>query len=203
MKKLGLSLVLLSIFLLQSCATILRGDEQVLNVNANVEGAKVYVNNRLVGETPFSGKIKKEKSINIKVTKEGYSTLTRTYEADIDSVFWVNILSGGVTGSTTDYANGSMWKVNEGTIYFNLKNSKKTSLNFEKKAKIKHFVMTNFENLTNELARKDGGSYVKSLHGEFFSKLDKKKFSAQLVDIFKSSRSDAIVFGEKVAKLYK
>ncbi len=181
---------------------MLRGEEQVININSNISGADVFINNKKVGQTPFSGKVKKSKVMNIRVEKKGYQELARTYESDIDSTFWVNLLSSGPFGSTTDYSNGSMWKVNEGSIYFNLKKAGKASANFKNRAKIKHFVMTNFENITNELVEGNKYSYLQSLQDEFFSKTSKAEFSNEIKRIYKTSKSDAVVFGEEIAALY-
>ena len=97
--------------LLCNCATILKGSNQPLNVNSNVDGANVFVNSQKVGTTPFTGSIERQKSIRLKVSKAGYKSRTLVLDSDIEGVFWVNIFSGGGWGSTTDFATGSMWKV--------------------------------------------------------------------------------------------
>lgn len=44
---------------LAGCATIISGSTQLLTVNANVQGAEVYLNNQLLGTTPLSVNIKR------------------------------------------------------------------------------------------------------------------------------------------------
>ena len=113
-------MIIASVFLC-GCATILKGSDQPINVNSNVKGASVYVNNQKVGNTPFTGTIKRQKEQTLKVSKPGYETRTLMLDSSIEGVFWVNILTGGVFGSTTDWASGSMWKISPNTYNVDLK----------------------------------------------------------------------------------
>ena len=113
-------MIISSVFLF-GCATILKGSNQPLNVNSNVKGASVYVNNQKVGTTPFTGTIERKKEQHLKVSKPGYETRTLMLDSSIESVFWVNILTGGVFGSTTDFASGSMWKISPNTYNVDLR----------------------------------------------------------------------------------
>ena len=121
MKAISLVSVILSFVVLTGCATILSGSKQPLNVRSNVEGADVYVNGELVGKTPFSGTVKKQKSMHIRVSKAGYQQEEMILKGSVESVFWLNILVGGLLGSTTDLATGSMWQVSPNTYNVDLK----------------------------------------------------------------------------------
>ena len=103
------------------CASILKGSKQSVNVNSNVDEAEVHVNGRLVGQTPFSGTIERASTVQLTVKKHGYKSRTITLDTGIEPVFWVNIFIGGVFGSTTDLATGSMWKVSPNTYNVDLK----------------------------------------------------------------------------------
>ena len=111
------SLMLLSLL---SCATILKGSRQPLNVTSNVDGANVSINGVVVGQTPFHGMVERKKHATLMVSKEGYSSKSMILNTEIESAFWVNILTGGPFGSTTDYASGSMWKVGPNTYNVDL-----------------------------------------------------------------------------------
>ena len=111
------------LFLTSGCASILKGSEQPVNINSNVDGAEVLVNGQLVGRTPFTGTIKRTSDIRLTVQKDGYKSRTITLDTGIEPVFWVNIFIGGVFGSTTDFATGSMWKVSPNTYNVDLKST--------------------------------------------------------------------------------
>lgn len=89
----------------------MNGSTQPLNVDSNVRGADVLVNGTLVGQTPFSGEIKRAKNITLLVRKDGYEAATLNLEGSIVSSFWGNIIAGGGLGSTTDFATGSMYQI--------------------------------------------------------------------------------------------
>ena len=58
---------------LGGCATILGGTSQLLTVNANVDGAEVYLNETLLGTTPLAATIKRGQTGVLRVTAEGYT----------------------------------------------------------------------------------------------------------------------------------
>ena len=105
------------------CATIISGSSQSLSVSSNVSGAKVYIDEEFVGNTPLLitdlKRSKKNKLLTIE--KEGYQTSQILLESTVNSVFWVNIFSGGAAfGSTTDYASESMFKYADSNIVVDL-----------------------------------------------------------------------------------
>ncbi len=117
------SLLFSSLLLTTGCASILKGSDQPININSNVDSAEVYVNEQLVGRTPFTGTIERRSRVNLRVSKEGYQSRSLILDTSIEPVFWVNVFVGGVWGSTTDWATGSMWKVSPNTYNVDLKKS--------------------------------------------------------------------------------
>lgn len=110
-----------SLFYLCGCATIIKGDNQPLTVNSNVEGADVYLDGMKIGTTPFSGLVPRKKGPTILLVKyEGYKDRKITIDTTVEPVFFVNILSGGVLGSTTDFASESMFKYAPSTYHVDL-----------------------------------------------------------------------------------
>ena len=110
MKKAVLLLVVLSLALiLGGCATILSGDSQKVNIttekgekyNVAINGQKYTVPAIIDLERKNADKI---------VTVDECPSEQILLHKEINPVFFVNILSGGVFGSTTDYATESMWK---------------------------------------------------------------------------------------------
>lgn len=128
MKKTLLSLAVASSLLAAGCSTIMSGKEQQISVNSNVKGATVLINGAEVGKTPFVGKIKKPEGGSgntMTLRADGYQEKTIAVETNIEPTFFVNILSGGPFGSTTDYASGSMYKIGEGNFNIDLEKAGK------------------------------------------------------------------------------
>lgn len=74
--KVFMVLMIASVFLFQSCATILRGTSQKIPVTSNPLGAKIIVDGKEVGSTPMNLKLRRKKIHNIQIEKEGYDSFT-------------------------------------------------------------------------------------------------------------------------------
>jgi hypothetical protein len=102
--------LVLTALLMMNCATLFRGDTQQISVNSNVESADVAIDGVIVGRTPFAGNVSKGDGKMLTVSKAGYQTKTVPMNTSIETLFWGNIIFGGLLGSTTDAATGSMYK---------------------------------------------------------------------------------------------
>ena len=95
--------------LLGGCATILSGKTQSINIttdtgkkySASIDSQKYTVPSIIV--------LTRENKDKILTLDECPDQKTLLHK-EINPVFFVNILSGGVFGSTTDAASGAMWK---------------------------------------------------------------------------------------------
>jgi hypothetical protein len=108
------SLVVGSLVLgLSACASILNEETQSVNIMTS-NGQKIE---GTIDGVPFTGpgivSVKRadaDKIIN--VSTEGCTEQT-VANKEVDSAFWVNILSGGAFGSTTDYSTDKMWRYDD------------------------------------------------------------------------------------------
>lgn len=92
------------------CATILNDDTQTLNVRtSNNSSVEVSVAGQTV-TTPGSVTVARDGSDISAMTSASGCAQTTAIDREVDGVFFVNLLSGGVGGSTTDYASGKMWE---------------------------------------------------------------------------------------------
>ena len=73
--RISLSLFVLSVFLFQNCATIIRGTSQIIPVTSNPIGAKIIVDGEEMGYAPLNLKLKRKKDHVILVEKQGYNPL--------------------------------------------------------------------------------------------------------------------------------
>lgn len=98
---------------LSACASILNEETQNVNI-ATSNGQEIE---GTIDGVPFTGpgivSVKRTESDKIiKVSTEG-CTETTVANKQVDSAFWVNILSGGAFGSTTDYSTEKMWRYDD------------------------------------------------------------------------------------------
>ncbi|MCO5114723.1 MAG: hypothetical protein M9899_11200 [Bdellovibrionaceae bacterium] len=108
-------LLFVSLLALSGCATILNEDLQNVNVSSTAEVIKGNVDG-----VPFTGpgiiavkRSKADKVVNI--TTEGCQQQV-LLASSVDPKFFINILTGGTFGSTTDYASEKMWKYQDQVI---------------------------------------------------------------------------------------
>lgn len=102
-----------SAVLFSGCASILNDDTQAINIMTS-NGQKIKGS---IDGAPFEGpgivrvqRANHDKIINV----DDESCVKQTsMPKKVDSVFFVNILSGGAFGSTTDYATEKMWRYEE------------------------------------------------------------------------------------------
>ena len=142
------------------CATLLGGGgSQDITVNANVAGAEVALNGVPLGTTPLTVNISRKTTGLLTISSEGYQTLTVGLERTTNGWFWGNILSGGLLGSSTDYATGAMYKYEPSTYFVSLQEVDQTSAqmnDWRKRESLRSFVLLNSEALVSDLATGDG-----------------------------------------------
>jgi hypothetical protein len=100
-----------------SCASIISGRTQLISVNSNVEGAQVLLNAVPIGKTPLTTQLKRGEEGTLRVMAPGYAPYTFALSMKINGVFWVNILVGGVFGSSTDDSTGAMYEYEPSTFF--------------------------------------------------------------------------------------
>ena len=85
--------IALSAVLTSGCATILSGENQQISVSSNVSGAKLTINGRDMGQTPWVGlisRVEAKSGLNMTLTKPGYEDINMVVIGDqINNVFFV------------------------------------------------------------------------------------------------------------------
>ncbi len=102
-------LVMIAMMGLTGCATILNDDTQRVNVttSGNVK-TEIQINGQTYQAPLIVTLDRAEKDVVIKA-KNPNCTQEYLLKSKVDNKFWLNILSGGTFGSTTDYASEEMW----------------------------------------------------------------------------------------------
>lgn len=102
------------------CATIINGKTQQVSFNSEPQGAEVIVDGTSVGVTPVTASIQRGGQKMVSVKKDGYQTAEATLTSSTSGAFWGNIIIGGLPGSTTDGATGSMYEFTPGEVMVTL-----------------------------------------------------------------------------------
>src|SRR5690349_20635236 len=92
------------------CATVFSGKTQEVTFLSQPDGATVTVGGKVLGKTPLTTMLQKEKNQELRFEKDGYTPISMSLTTRINGWFWVNIL-GGISGlfcSTSDNVSGSI-----------------------------------------------------------------------------------------------
>lgn len=120
MKNLIKAAVVSSVILASGCATILNDEYQKVNVGtSNGEAVKGNING-MPFEAPGIVSIPRSQDDAILVVSTEGCTPQTVMPSTVDTKFFINILSGGAFGSTTDFASEEMWKY-ENSVIINCK----------------------------------------------------------------------------------
>lgn len=105
-----------SVLALSSCATIIHGSKQSININSEPIGAEIYIVNKNgdeknIGLTPLEAKIPRKTKF-IKFKKESYETYTfnSRENADVNWLYWLDVSAcfyGNIFPVIIDISTGS------------------------------------------------------------------------------------------------
>ena len=110
-----------SILIFSSCATIISGSRQYVEISSEPSSAKVYINEIEIGKTPVQKNLKRNQKYQLILKLDGY----KTYESKLEKKFNVwyigNAFIGGSIGLVVDAITGAMFKLKPEEIDGNLK----------------------------------------------------------------------------------
>ncbi len=121
-------LILLStaLFLLGSCATILRGSKtnEIVKISGTPEDANIYVNNKLVGKSPLNYEVKKRKEHTVRIEKEGYKDINTSIDTKLNYLWsGISVVGNIITmeiGTVVDYKTGAINDIKTDKIDYKL-----------------------------------------------------------------------------------
>lgn len=108
--------MLLLVTALTGCASILNDKTQSINVSSSSGSEISGTVNGMPFKAPGVVSLVRENKDKIFVTETEGCVKETIAEKSVDTKFFVNILSGGVFGSTTDYATEKMWRYNDNVV---------------------------------------------------------------------------------------
>ena len=132
-KELSIIVMVMTIMLTTSCASILTGSKRKVMFETDPPGAKIFVNGFEKGQTPIQLKVKADDRIDFKLDNYKEKVVV------MDSKFnLVSILNGfSIIGWGVDALTGSLKRVDTKYVKVTLENSKKTAfMNYMKNGNI-------------------------------------------------------------------
>jgi hypothetical protein len=116
MKKFKILLVILlipQIIILQSCATMFKGNSSKVEVSSEPSGATLYVNGNQMGKTPGILKLESKNNYQIEIRKEGYETRTFNITNSVAGGYVVLDILFGIVPIIIDVATGSWYVLDQ------------------------------------------------------------------------------------------
>jgi hypothetical protein len=125
MKKWLAGVVAIVMTALFGCASIMNGTTQDVGISSSPSNARVTVDGRLAGKTPFIAQLKRKDNHTIKIELEGYQPFEATFTRSASGWVWGNLAFGGLIGLAIDAISGSMYKLTPEQMQAELKESAK------------------------------------------------------------------------------
>lgn len=168
MKRMHLTALLAAgaVATLSACATLVTGRDQLVSFNSNPAGATVSVDGRVLGETPLSLALQKRANQRLVFKKDGFTPVEMSLDTTVNPWFFGNILIGGLLGSTTDGASGSVYRYSPSYYMVSLQkegiNDFENAAHRTRRQETIDFVVTGYRSLADDLQAGDG-PYLMSL----------------------------------------
>ncbi|MCH6234201.1 PEGA domain-containing protein [Cognataquiflexum rubidum] len=109
MKTIGRFTIISFLLLASSCATVFTGSKQTVQINSNIQGARIQVNGEDMGVTPAAIKLKKGKDGQvISLVNYGYETKIFQPETKMNLISIANLIN--IFGWGIDAVTGALWK---------------------------------------------------------------------------------------------
>ena len=192
--------ILLAILLtgVGGCATIASGKTQAITVLTNVERADVFLDGVMIGTTPFTGPVAKNKS-QLRIELDGYRTETLALSKSLDPIFWGNIIIGGTLGSITDFATGAAYVYAPASYQVDLQRADQSQEDFLHEVVVRKFSMIYIDEIALDLSN-GGGDYLNALT-ELVALRGSEATDASLEAALIGSAGDPVEFGKAVVAL--
>lgn len=107
----SLTLILLSLATLTSCATIMHGTRQSIGISSNPSNANVWVDRTFVGNTPIIVNMSRNDNHFVRIEIEGYLPYEATFSKQLSGWVFGNIIFGGIIGLAVDAITGGIYKL--------------------------------------------------------------------------------------------
>ncbi|MDD0851906.1 PEGA domain-containing protein [Halobacteriovorax sp. GB3] len=106
--------------LFTSCATMIGGSEDKIQLSTNAQGAKVYLNDKYIGDTPLKRSISRDLPDESKLTvkKDGFEDATYVLRKEFNPMATLNLINVVFWGA--DAMMGNLKKFSDDSIYIEM-----------------------------------------------------------------------------------
>jgi len=132
-RLLVLCVIILSSFVLQSCATLFNSPTQQVEIVTTPPNAKLVIDGKKFGTTPQVVNIGRKDNHVIKIELDGYEPYETQVTTKLSFYFWGNIFNGIIPGVTIDLFTGSMYDLFPSNFNIQLQEAKKQDTSQKKK----------------------------------------------------------------------
>lgn len=102
-------LAVAAVVTMSGCSTLLTDETQLINVTSTKKDLQLEIDGKTMVAAGIIEIKKENKNKTLKVLSPGCEQ-TIALNKGVEPTFFVNILSGGMFGSTTDYSTEKMWR---------------------------------------------------------------------------------------------
>ena len=102
------------------CASLVSGMTQDMVIRSAPSGARVEIDGRDEGKTPYYTDLERRRRHQIRIKKEGYGEESQATHKGFNAWSLGNILFGGLIGMIIDFATGAIYSVSPNEMNFNL-----------------------------------------------------------------------------------
>jgi hypothetical protein len=160
---------------------------------------------RILGKTPMTQRLDRDKNQTVTFSKDGYKPLTVKLATTLNGYFWGNLVTGGVFGSTTDSMSGAMYEYSPSQYFVTLIPLSASSIDAatqqSAREKAKSFIIQRYATLTADLSRGHGEdlqAVLRVLRIEPGQDADVIRKMQALAHVY----TDAAVYADRVIELY-
>ena len=109
------SVFLIGLLLFASCASLMTGPTDSIDIESNPPGATFTTNLGIQGTTPATITVPDDKTVMLTVSAPGYQTATVTLQPRMSGWFLGNLVFGGIVGIIIDLISGN-WRVHDDEV---------------------------------------------------------------------------------------
>lgn len=114
MKKYNIWPIIIILFFISGCATMVRGTDELLQVTSEPSGVNAELSTGQSGTTPCSFVLKRNQSCIVKFSKEGYHTESMTVYPTLAG-------AGVILGGLIDYGTGAVYNLTPNPVHVTMK----------------------------------------------------------------------------------
>lgn len=191
-----------SIFLI-SCATIVGGGRtQQMTFTSEPEGATVTVGGRILGKTPLTVQLDRERGKELTFEKEGYKPIKMELTSTINPWFWGNIIIGGLLGSTTDGLTGAVHEYSPSQYFINMTRIGSNAMSSKpSRGDVMSYIIGNYGRISIELNSVEG-EYVNALYALLEIPVEKRADAYKKIRGMSNKNENILKFAQAVAEDY-